>query len=63
MAAIPTSRQAQLTSKIVEAEEAGQKFVDVFYETVDKRRQVESWKAPQPPTPLNIFLIGKHQGV
>ncbi len=41
MAAVPSSRQAQLSSKTIEAEEAGQKFVDVFYDTVDKRRQVE----------------------
>ena len=38
--AIPASRPAQLSSKINEAIEAGEKFVEIFYDTVDKRRQV-----------------------
>jgi hypothetical protein len=38
--AVPSSRQAQLSSKVNEAMEAAEKFVEVFYETVDKRRQV-----------------------
>lgn len=38
--AIPGSRQAQLSSKVNEAIEAGEKFIDIFYDTVDKRRQV-----------------------
>lgn len=33
-------RQAQLSSKVSEAVEAGGKFIEVFYDTVDKRRQV-----------------------
>ena len=38
------TRQAQLTSKVSEAVEAGEKFIDIFYETVDKRRQVRMCK-------------------
>ena len=29
-----------MAAKIVEACEAGEKFIEVFYDTVDKRRQV-----------------------
>lgn len=39
--AIASSRQAQLSSKVNEAVEAGEKFIDVFYDAVDKRRQVK----------------------
>ena len=31
-----------MASKIVEASEAGEKFIEVFYDTLDKRRQVSS---------------------
>lgn len=41
MATIPNSRQAQLSFKVSEAVEAGEKFIEVFYDAVDKRRQVE----------------------
>lgn len=48
--AIPNSRQAQFSSKVNEAVEAGEKFIKVFYESIDKRRQVENyysiWNAP-----------------
>lgn len=40
MAVLDTKQQ--LTSKISEATEAGEKFVELFYDTVDKRRQVET---------------------
>lgn len=40
--ATPSSRQVQLASKVREAVEAGEKFIDIFYETVDKRRQVDN---------------------
>ena len=52
--AIPNSRQAQLSSKVNEAVEAGEKFIKVFYESIDKRRQVEKynsiWNAPRMST-------------
>ena len=37
---LPSSRQPQFASKVSEAIEAGEKFIEVFYDTVDKRRQV-----------------------
>lgn len=43
--ATPNPRQAQLASKVSEAVEAGGKFIEVFYETVDKRRQVRAHKS------------------
>lgn len=43
MAALDNPRQTQLMSKVNEAVEAGEKFVEVFYDTVDKRRQVAAW--------------------
>ncbi len=35
-----TSKQSQFSAKVSEAIAAGEKFIEVFYETVDKRRQV-----------------------
>ena len=61
MAAIPGSRQALLASKTIEAEEAGQKFVDIFYDTVDKRRKVENkwanikWDFQLEPTQEDVY--------
>ena len=34
------TKQAQLSAKINEAVEAGEKFIEVFYDALDKRRQV-----------------------
>ena len=34
--------QGTLSTKVGEAIEAGEKFVEIFYETFDKRRQVSS---------------------
>ena len=44
--AFPTAKQPQLSSKVIEATEAGEKFVQVFYDIVDKRRQVDRLNFP-----------------
>lgn len=40
MAFLP--QQTQLSTRIVEATEAGEKFVEIFYDAVDRKRQVMS---------------------
>ena len=55
----PSWQTQQFSSKVREAIEAGEKFVEVFYDTVDKRRQVrtspKNWQVEISPPKLQVL--------